>query len=339
MSNSNANTGADDLFVPLRTATPEVSLARLQRAVAMAPNSVALRPWGSLAGGVVVVALSIAGALLFRAGEEAAPTGLREMLRGNDGSSMTIINDEPKQVATVRHEPRIRAVASTPISNKMEVASAPISNPIPAPVPASMVPPAIPAAAMPALAMRNSVRSSVEEIRSRREKGAENAGDIYRFTAGLQAGVIYGSLNTLGGGFTASVEHDWQHIGFRYTSTFGQKTNSDQLFGRVADATKQYTQRVIEYGLLFGLTVRQGDFYATFAGGPNYTKSAIFATDPSTPTTMIGNQWQGIGFTTQASFGTQLSNGLGLDLTGFVSFHSQIMYGGTMLSLQYTIVN
>ncbi|MDP4220133.1 MAG: hypothetical protein Q8916_06365 [Bacteroidota bacterium] len=179
--------------------------------------------------------------------------------------------------------------------------------------------------------------NSIISIRSRDD---DNATRI-RVFAGPQAGVIISSLNSSGGGIAVSFDHDWQHVGFRYSSTFGTKGNSSELFRKIPDGYPfyyQYSQNILEYTLQFGATLKQGDFWATFSGGPNYTNSNA---STSSYDSQIGQrisssyQWKGLGASAQVSFGYRFNKYVGTELTGFVSDHSQVAYGGILFSLVF----
>ncbi len=87
-------------------------------------------------------------------------------------------------------------------------------------------------------------------------------------------------------------------------------------------------------GLEWGATLRQGDFWATIAAGPNYTRATVdsYYTPPGGPRTLqYSYELSGLGGTAQAIFGYKLSDLAGFELTGFVSNHTQT-YGGILLS-------
>lgn len=352
MSNpTNNDASTRSLFDPLRSATSDVTLAQLQRAAAVASAAPTSWRMSYTLSMLAAVTLSAGAIYLFHS---RGPIGSTAEFAAFKHTVQNLTNDAPAHdqfqdvTANTVSEPSATVTTSNnranyAVSRRTEGANAALQ---PIPVQSSSMDELIPSA--PVAQIMNAphsdvaihgVHSNVSEIKSRRELQADDAGDVYRFSAGVQAGVIYGSLNTLGGGVMFGLEHDWQYIGMRYTSTFGTKTNSDQLFGKLSDANGEYLQKVTEYGIVIGASIRQGNFNAVIAGGPTYTRSMEQTIVGGLQPAVSIHQWQGIGFSAQASFGAAVTGGLGLDLTGLVSFHSQVMYGATFLTLKYTITN
>jgi len=160
-------------------------------------------------------------------------------------------------------------------------------------------------------------------------------GDHIHLLAGLQAGIVMATLNATGGGVQIELHHDWQTVIARYSTSFGLRRTSAELFRNMSHLGLDNTQQIVDVALELGATLHQGDFWATIAGGPNYTKSSFSSVyTPSTGGIPMetSSSLSGPGASAQASFGYRITNYVGLEFTGFVSNHTET-YGGLLLSI------